>query len=384
MARSTKILGSLVSLGLIMGCGSDPVAPADGGTTDRPNTPVDSGGTDSGGPVADAGPGATYDYVINRLLLDEGAEPPAMRPFYGFNLDGRNSPSTTAQQQAVDCSHGDYFSVVDADQNMGTCAAGSAGGGMGCRGGVDNQLPNVAQTIQQFQPSLDVQGTLNEQVTEGRFLIVVRVTDVNGTLGPTLNDPSVNVLVYPYAFANFANCANIQMPNQSYTIDNRSLTAAGDLSTARLRFTGSIVNGRLRVAPPAASGANTPNFSIPLSLMGMTLNLDLFQTQLRFNLADGSMGNLGGYLKQTTLITALTTIPALMQFRDAAAPLIQGFVDIATGTPVSCDNPEGGIGVGLGFTTRPITLTAMGAAAGTAGNCGVGAPSGSDAGAPRD
>ncbi len=200
MARSTKILGSLATLGLIMGCGSDPVPgnPADAGTGDTGTTPTDTGATPQ-----DAGPGATYDYVINRLLLDEGAEPPATRGFYGFNLDGRTSPSTTAQQQAADCSHGDYFSVVDSDQNMGTCAAGSAGGGMGCRGGVDNQLPNVAQTIQQFQPDLDVQGTINEQISDGGFLIVVRVTDVNGTLGPTLNDPSVRVLVYPYAFANF-------------------------------------------------------------------------------------------------------------------------------------------------------------------------------------
>lgn len=381
MARSTKILGSLATLGLIMGCGSDPVPgnPADAGTGDTGTTPTDTGATPQ-----DAGPGATYDYVINRLLLDEGAEPPATRGFYGFNLDGRTSPSTTAQQQAADCSHGDYFSVVDSDQNMGTCAAGSAGGGMGCRGGVDNQLPNVAQTIQQFQPDLDVQGTINEQISDGGFLIVVRVTDVNGTLGPTLNDPSVRVLVYPYAFANFPNCANIQMPGQSYTIDNRSLNTAGDLSSAKLQFTGSIVNGRLRVAPPPASGANTPNFSIPLSIMDMTLNLDLFQTQLRFDLraTEGTNGNLGGYLKQTTLITALTTIPALMQFRDAAAPLIQGFVDIATGTPASCDNPEGGIGVGLGFTARSATLSPMGAAAGTPGNCGV--SGGGDAGAPRD
>lgn len=384
MARSTKFLGSLAALGLIgslgAGCGGDTntqTPPGDAGT------PTDRGTTQTDVP---SGPGQTYDYVINRLLLNMGAEPPASQGFYGFNLDNRFSPSTTAMQQAVDCSHGDYFSVVDPDQNMGTCANGSPGGGASCRGGVDNQLPNVAQTIQQFQPSLDVQGTINEQIEEGSFLIVVRVTDVNGTLGPTLNDPSVNVLVYPYAFANFTNCANIQMPGQSYTIDNRSLTTPGDLSTARLRFSGSIVNGRLVVAPPAASGANTPNFSIPLTVQDMTLNLDLFQTQLRFTLGatEGTNGNLGGYLKQTTLINALTTIPALMQFRDAAAPLIQGFVDIATGTPVSCDNPEGGIGVGLGFTTRSAMITPMGASAGTAGNCGVSSSSGSDAGTRRD
>jgi hypothetical protein len=385
MARSTKILFPLVALGLLsslsVGCGDSATTTNDAGTpgTDVPGT------TDTGTPIADAGPGATYDYVINRLLLDEGAEPGVTtRAFYGFNLDGRNSPSRTASQQAADCSHGDYFSTVDPDQNMGTCAAGSAGGGMGCQGGVDNQLPNVAQTIMQFQASLNVQNTLNEQVDEGKFLIVVRLSGVNGTLGPALNDPSVQVSVYPYAYAAFANCANIQMANQMYQIDNRSLTTPGDLSTARLQFQGSIVNGRLRVNPPAAN-PTMPNFSIPLSLMGMTLNLNLFQTQLRVTPGetDGLNGNLGGYLRQTDLIDALTTIPALMQFRDAAGPLIQGFVDVATGTPTaSCDAPQGGIGVGLGFTTKRAQILPTTVSAAPSGVCG--GSSGSDAGAPRD
>jgi len=388
MARSTKILFPLVALGLLTGltagCGDDPVSTTDGGV------PVgDAGGpVDSGAPVADAGPGATYDYVINRLLLDEGAEPGVTtRAFYGFNLDGRNSPSRTASQQAADCSHGDYFSTVDPDQNMGTCAAGSAGGGMGCQGGVDNQLPNVAQTIMQFQASLNVQNTLNEQVDQGAFLIVVRLEGVNGTLGPALNDPSVQVSVYPFAYAAFANCANIQMANQMYQIDNRSLTTPGDLTTARLKFQGSIVNGRLRVNPPAAN-PTMPNFSLPLSLMGTTLNLNLFQTQLRVTPGetDGLSGNLGGYLRQTDLIDALTTIPALAAFRDAAGPLIQGFVDIATGTPTSsCDAPQGGIGVGLGFTTKRAQILPTTVATAPMGVCGGGGGStGSDAGVPRD
>ena len=384
MARSTKILFPLAALGLLSsiaaGCGDTAT-----------NTPAgDSGvpGTDTGTPATDVGnaPGVTYDYVINRLLLDEGAEPGVTtRAFYGFNLDGRQSPSRTASQQAADCSHGDYFSTVDPDQNMGTCTAGSAGGGMGCQGGVDNQLPNVAQTIMQFQASLNVQALLNEQIDTGKLLILVRLSNVNGALGPTLNDPSVNVSVYPFAYAAFANCANIQMGAQMYSVDNRSLTTPGDLNSARLQFTGRIVNGRLQVNPPAA-GATAPNFSLPLPLMGQMLQLDLFQTQLRVTpgATDGTNGNLGGYLRQTDLITALTTIPALMQFRDAAGPLIQGFVDIATGTPASCDSPQGGIGGGLGFATKIATILPTTVATAPSGVCGGASSTTGDAGVPHD
>lgn len=382
MARSTKFLFPFAALGLISGLS------AGCGDTAGTTPPADSGtpATDSGTPAVDGGAARSYDYVINRLLLDEGAEPGVTtRAFYGFNLDGRFSPSRTASQQAADCSHGDYFSSVDSDQNMGTCMAGSAGGGTGCQGGVDNQLPNVAQTIMQFQASLNVQALLNEQIDSGKLLILVRLTGVNGTLGPSLNDPSVHVLVYPFAYAAFGNCANIQMGNQMYSVDNRSLNTAGDLNSAKLQFEGSIVNGRLRVNPPAAN-ATMPNFSLPLPLMGQNLQLDLYQTQLRVTpgATDGTNGNLGGYLRQTDLITALTTIPALMQFRDAAGPLIQGFVDIATGTPTaSCDAPQGGIGVGLGFATKIATILPTTVAAAPSGVCG-GAGTGSDAGVPHD
>ena len=64
-----------------------------------------------------------------------------------------------------------------------------------------------------------------------------------------------------------------------------------------------------------------------------------------------------------------------MAFRDAAGPLIQGFVDIATGTPTaSCDSPLGGIGVGLGFATKIAQIAPATVATAPSGVCG-GAPS---------
>ncbi len=327
----------------------------------------------------------SYDYVINRMMLDEGAEPGVTtRAFYGFNLDGRFSPSRGASQQPEDCSHGDYFSVVDPDQNSGACMAGAVGGGTGCQGGIDNQLPNLAQTIMQFQASLNVQALLNVRLNAGRDLVLIRVSGVNGALGPALNDPAVTVQLYPFVSPMFADCADVARPNQMYAIDNRSLNVPGDLDSARVQFSGSIVNGRLRVTPTDASAA-APNFLLPLPVMGDTIDLPMYRTRFRFTMGetDGTSGNLGGYASQTDLVEALITIPALRQFRDAVGPLIQGFVDVATGEPVaSCASPHGGIGIGIGFSAVRAVVAPMAVSGGVPGMCG--APPATDAGAPGD
>gem|GEM_PF-1395064 len=327
----------------------------------------------------------TYDYVINRMALDEGAEPGVTtRAFFGFNLDGRYSPSRTASQQAADCSHGDYFSAVDPDQNMGRCMAGAAGGGAGCQGGVDNQLPNFAQTIMQFQATLNVQALLNTRLNAGRDLVLIRVSGVNGALGPALNDPAVTVQLYPFVSPMFADCADVARPNQMYAVDNRSLIIPGDLDSARVQFSGSIVNGRLRVTPADAI-ATAPSFLLPLPIMGSTFGLRLYRTRFRFTMGetDGAAGNLGGYAAQTELVSDLTSIPGLMQFRDAAGPLIQGFVDVATGEPVaSCASPRGAIGIGVGFSAVRAVIAPMAVSGGVPGMCG--ATPATDAGAPGD
>ena len=318
-------------------------------------------------PPVDAPPatGRTYDYVITRQMIDEGAEPGVTtRGFYGFNLDGRFSPSRTASQQPADCSHGDYFSTLDGDQNMGTCNPTMVGGGPGCQGGVDNQLPNVAQTIMQFQASLNVQDTINEQINSGRLLVLIRLVGIDGALGPTLNDPAVEVLLYNFAWATFPACADIARPNQTYTVDNRSLTVPGDLSSARSRSVGRIVNGRLQV------DSGVDGFTIALFGGPSTV---LHETRLRFTPGEvsGEDGNLGGYIRQLDLLDSLTSMPALMMFRDAARPLIQGFVDIATGTPTAtCESPDGGIGTGMGFRALRAVIAPTTVALAPTGVCG--------------
>lgn len=375
-----KTTAFVLLVSMLAGCGvaSEPNLSLDA-AVDAPNTEI---------PKAPLGP-QTYDYVINHILFDEGAEPGVTtRAFYGFNIDGRYSPSTTAQQQAVDASHGDYFSTVDPDQNTGTCMAGFPGGGQRCRGGVDNQLPNVVQTIQQFRASLNVQELTNNAINSGHGIIAIRLTDVDGRLGPTLNDPEINAYVY-HVYPAFVNCENIQQGNQIYTVDNDSLEIPNDITSARFHFNGRIDHGRVIIN--SVRNQERPNFPLSIfdfSLMGMPINLPLYNAQFRFNPGEteATGGNLGGYIRQTDFITALTTIPALVKFRDAAVPLIQGFVDIPTGYPsASADAPNGGIGIGMGFSMKIAQLTQVTTDVAPYGVCGASIHNiNTDAGFARD
>ena len=330
----------------------------------------------------------TYDYVLNRLIVDEGAEPGiTTRAFYGFNLDGRFSPSRSTSQEPADCSHGDYFSTVDPDQNMGSCTMGTVGGGAGCQGGVDNQFPVIVQTLMQFQASLNVQASLNADLNAGRGLMLIRLSGVNGALGPTLNDPAVTVQVYPYVWPAFTDCARVGRRDQIYAVDDRSLTIPNDLDSARVQFAGRIVNGRLRVTPPPV-GATAPDLVLPVSLLGTALRLGLYQSRLHFTPGetDATLGNLGGYMRQGEFIDAITAHPSLSAFRDAAGPLIQGFVDVATGAPTaSCAAPQGGIGVGLGFSATRAVILSTTVSTVPVGVCGSATPdAGASADVPRD
>ncbi len=190
------------------------------------------------------------------------------------------------------------------DANGRACAAGSAG----CTGGVDNQLPAVVDALGQFMAGLDVGALLSTQINEGGLILLARVSDVNGTLGPTLCDDSVTIRLY-LGYPMFSNCANVQMPNQMYAISASSVTNPMDPASALIQFQGRIVNGRLRVVPSAAM-ADRPSLSIPLPISGVQgLSLDLYNTQLRVTMnADGtgSNGNLGGFILKRDLLTALS------------------------------------------------------------------------------
>jgi len=344
------------------------------------STPAGDGGvtTDTNTPPADAGPDQTFDYVINAITVDSAAGGMAPNPatstagVAGFDLDGlKSTVADAAMRGGPACAHADFFSTIDPDQNTGNCAAGMARGGAACQGGVDNQLPEIANTVMGF--GTDIRMTLTEQVAAGKVAILVRVTGVNGTPGPTLNDSAVRIHVYPISRPMFAACSNIGMPGQMFAVDNASLNTAGDLNTAKIQFAGSIVNGRLRVAP-AAAGPAMANFTFNLPIMDMNIPLALFKTQLRVDMTPdrGANGNLGGYAQLSSLASMLgVLLPAGIPVATVQT-VLQSLVDVQdpAGNAMGCMAPNGGISLGLGFTTVRAVIAPMTVMGAQAGMCG--------------
>lgn len=373
-------LVALLALRMVVafeGCESSPAPPAavDAGVPDVP--PPRSTACDPRlfANVADLnleGPGLTYDYVITRMVVDPGAEPPSNRGFYGFDLDGRRSPSTTAQQIAADCSHGDYFSTLDPDQNEGTCVAGAPRGGGNCRGGVDNQIANVHETMRQFStriPSEDE--VLRAEIAAGRYAVIVRVTGVHGVPGPSFDDPSVTLRVYPVAWPAFAGCEGTQRARQTYAIDDRSLRVAGDVDQPAVEIAGCIVRGRFRARDVLAIGAPTP---MVLPVMADT-RLPLRDLTLRFDLGLDELtnGNLGATVAQSELATALGASEVFGTLGRSLLPLVQGFVDVPVrvGGASTCDQPSSMIGVGAGFTALRAVVARSTVSGPIPGACGA-------------
>lgn len=352
---SSKAFSIAFLLGaMAVGCGGD--------STPAPTTPTD------GGSDVTSGPPQTFDYVLNTITIDGTAEKGDLDPatytrgVSGFNLDGRFSGPQGADP--ADCSHGDFFSTLDSDQNMGTCTAGTARGGASCTGGVDNQLPAIAAAIGGF--GTDIRAAITEQLTQGKLSILLRVSNVNGTPGPSLNDDSVNVSVFTIARPMFASCGMINTPGQSYAID----TAAQELT-----FTGRIVNGRLIINPAAASGM--PNFTFTLPIMNMNLALGLYQTQLRASLTadNGTGGNLGGYIPLRTLTTTLAPLLPAGIPEATVRTVLNSLVDVQfpAGNAMGCSDPNGAIALGFSFTTVRANVQAARVTGAQAGMCGTSA-----------
>ena len=318
--------------------------------------------------------GPTYDFVFTGLTIDgdgSGAAPnpgSSTRGLAGFNLDGRFTGPTPGAE--AECNHGDFFSELDPDQNMGTCAAGTARGGSGCMGGVDNQLPEIAETVDGFGG--DVRGAVAELSRNGQASILVRVSGVDGELGPSLNDDQVTVRVYPVGRPLFDDCAQIGTPGQRYAVDDASLLVAGDLARARFRFNARIVAGRLVTLPTGS--ATTPDFALDLPLGTAVATLNLFRTQLRFDLtADRALrGNLGGTTPMRDVVAAV--IPALPSGVSPAVvnAVIQSFVDTQdpAGDPLGCRYPNGSISLGMGFTGARAVIAPTSVRGPQPGRCG--------------
>lgn len=337
----------------------------------------------------------TYTYVISNLTVDE-TPTDANSVQAGFNLDG----IYTAEDGSTpfSCGKPDQPSDLDRDQNApgamvnamtGRAPAANPGcaPGAGCRGGVDNQLPNIVDAIgtalsMQFPDG--IRPVLRQQIQGNSISLVVRITGVNDLM----NDESVQLKIYA-AYPTFTTNCNTVAPDREYAISTASVMG-GNIETPTIpAFNARIVAGRLLVSMPG-------QFPLPLpEIMGTQVNLTLTNAQLRLNLTEaaGTRGNLGGMFNGSQLLDIIQR--AAPTFVMQAAGIIGGFVDIQEPVPtegtmmqglcVDRMNPMmprfGNIGVGLRFETVRATVAAMPAAARPAGACGASAAT--DAGRPN-
>ncbi len=332
--------------------------------------PGTDGGPDTAADVVTAE--TTLTFVLDQLMIDANDNPD--QPHTGFNLDDYYSSDV----DPLGCTHLDYFSQYDNDQHCPTVAnerctpspnPGCARTAGGCVGGVDNQLPTLASTIQ-TAASTDLRATLQDTVTTNKLSLIVRITGINNMT----DDSAVRVAIFR-AYPTFSTGCTTVAAGREYSVD-RSFVTGGSLDNPMFAFDGQIIAGRLRMT--AGTGA-TGAFNLPISLRGLTLNLPLHRLQVRANLTATELanGSLGGWVGGDDVITGVAMLAP--DYISVVRGVIGGLVDIQSAAGV-CDGSAstppayGGISLGLGIHAVPATLTTTLVDAPATGTCGWSAP----------
>jgi len=382
MLRRTNYLGLLLTSAFTLGvvaCGPGTVTPdgstpRDGGTgNDTGTTGNDTGTTnDTGNPGDTAvGPSMSYAFVLDTVTID--ANDDTTRPHTGFNLDNLFSDGLSPN----DCNTEDMYSTIDQDQNCNmpansVCPAASGTTGCmwtatnTCEGGVDNQLPKLANTLQ--FTGMNIRTLLSDQIRTNRTALLMRVTDVESLV----NDPSVTVKLY-LAYPDFTTDCTMVATDREYTIAQASLTSTTttNIEDATYVFQGSISGGRLRVQ-------RTGTFELNIPTGGRNLPFPLVNPQIRVSLAangmTGTNGNLGGAVRGEAVRAAVQSLaPQFASQVDQALPSVADMQDMGMCINVQATPPRyGAIGIGAGFTiTKARISTARPvSSAQRAGTCG--------------
>lgn len=366
MKRSRFVVGAIA---LLSACEESPA----------PSSQLDAAVSDRTQADLSIAPG-THDFVISALHFDylEGAMSPNpdrhARGVPGFDLDARQSRAMFPAPGTRDCGHNDFFSELDPDQNFGTCVAGMEQGGAACVGGVDNRFDAMVEALALV--GVDPRAALTSAVREGRFAVGIRVTGVDGPLGPTLRDDRVDVLVFPVVRPTFADCAAIGTPGLTYAIDVASLMRPEDLTSATVRLEGRIEAGRLVTATPSLDATATPEIVLPAPAVSATTPplFRLSRAQLRVNLGPdhGDRGNLGGALSSTQVVSFLMSTPFAMLPDSSRAPLVASLIDLVEPyrSADGCTPPRGAMGIGFAFTLTRAVFAAVPVRGATVGGCG--------------
>src|SRR5207244_2580078 len=107
------------------------------------------------------------------------------------------------------------------------------------------------------------------------------------------------------------------------------------------------------------------------SVRGMSVALNLRHAQVRVSLTEtrGSGGQLGGYVLRTELQESIARI--YPEYAALAQSLINRMVDVATGTPATCDMPDGAVSMGVGVDMVRARIAATPVTGRQPGMCGT-------------
>ncbi len=238
------------------------------------------------------GAGASHTYVMS--MLNIGQADPAGDPNIvpGFNLDGRNSN----EDDQYGCFHPDFTSPPPDNET-----------------GVDNQLGPILSSVGM---SLDIEGTIQENIADGSLLILLTVEGVDDFT----NDACVNVKLELGTMQDTG--------SETPMLDGSGMIAGGQTinvdsrSVGLVETQGEIVNGRLRAGPV--------DVSLSLPIEGAALTLNIRQALLRFDISEGGLsdGLLGGALDVEETVSAIVAIAPDDIPESLARSILEGQADL--------------------------------------------------------
>ena len=299
----------------------------------------------------------THEYVYVMSAMNVDPDDVATNPHTGFDVDGLASTAS----DPMGCGHSDFGSALDPDQNS---PAGCLFGTPGCNGGVDNQFPTMATTIQSVT-MMDARALLSQSINNHQLVFVLRLTRVDSFV----DDSDVGVQVYR-GFPTFSTGCTSVIGGRVYQVDQASLTPGGTtLDDALFNINGRIVAGRLQIVA-AATDVLTLRGSglIPISLHALRLRGDVTPSGI-------ARGNLGGWDTADDLVSQLSMLAPT--YASLLPTVVSTFVDVQiAGVCIdrSMHPPAlGGVSLGAGFAAVPASLstTAPIATAQTPGTCGL-------------
>jgi hypothetical protein len=271
------------------------------------------GGADSGARTdSPAMAPVSATYIVGTITIPDAPTGAMMNITPGFNLDDKVSTEGGA---------GNCEDAIGDFQNP----TGETG--------VDNQLVgSLIGLLRGFAADLDVQMTVDEQISTGALLLAVRVNDINSFT----TDSSVTLdlfLVDPAGCA-MSPCApqgGRVSADQTWEMSSRPALATG--------LPASIAEGVLSGGP----------LDLPLSFEagGMAINLTIRDAQIGGEISEDSMenGNIGGELRIDDIVELAEGI--MPGIGETARGILEGQADLSPSSdPMVCESISAGIGFG--------------------------------------